>query len=112
MTVRTTTSTVRVVRRLPRPLPGDVALAVACAAIEVSSAALHAHESSGPRVTVLSTVLLIAAAVPLAWRRHAPIAVIIATGGLHAVYGIAPYPDPFLPLAPLIAFATVIELAS
>ncbi|HEY7136665.1 MAG TPA: histidine kinase [Acidimicrobiia bacterium] len=90
----------------------DVLIAAACAVVELSSAALNAQESGSPQLTVFRALLLVATCMPLVARRRAPITVLSVTGALSLVYGIAPYPDPVLPLALLVALFTVAERAS
>ena len=98
-------------RQAPRdrsvPLVVDGALALAVAVAQVVGAAVDARGSAEPRLTVGALILLVLAALPLAGRRVQPVAVLVVVGLLTAVYGVRPYPDPFLQLPLLIALATV-----
>jgi signal transduction histidine kinase len=68
------------------------------------------HNLPSPWAIVL--VLLIN--LPLALRRRHPLAIVAVVGGAAAVYGIAPYPDLVVPIAPgaLVGFYTTISLCS
>ena len=60
-------------------------------------------------MTVAAAVVLAAGSLPLCWRRTHPLAVWFAVGAVAAVYGIADWPDPLLPFAPLLALVSVFE---
>jgi signal transduction histidine kinase len=68
------------------------------------------HNLPSPWAIVL--VLLIN--LPLALRRRQPLAIAAVVGTAALVYGIAPYPDPVVPIAPgaLVGFYTTISLCS
>jgi signal transduction histidine kinase len=99
-------------RRTATTFTTDVVIAVGCAVVELTSAALTAQESGEPQLTVFRGLLLVASCAPLVARRRAPLTVLTITGLLSLAYGIAPYPDPVLPLALLVALFTVAERAS
>jgi signal transduction histidine kinase len=68
------------------------------------------HNLPSPWAIVL--VLLIN--LPLALRRRHPLGIVAVVGGASAIYGIAPYPDLVMPIAPgaLVGFYTTISLCS
>jgi len=82
----------------------DPCIALSLAAIEISSAALVARESSEPRLTVTAVVLLLVETLPIVWVRRAPIPVLVVSGAAAGVFGVLDYPDPFLHLGVLVAF--------
>lgn len=101
--------TVPIVASSRQTVAADALVALVSAILEVTSAVVVAGNRDEPAMTAAAGALLVATTVPLVWRRRSPLAVLAAAGLLHAAYGIAPYPDPFLPLAPLVALYTVVE---
>jgi signal transduction histidine kinase len=87
----------------------DGLVAAAVAALDVGQAAVAGVSPGQPRLTGLGVLLLLAQAVPLVWRRRAPLAVWVVTGVAAAGYGIGDYPDRLLPLGPLVALYTVLQ---
>jgi signal transduction histidine kinase len=72
----------------------------------------NGHEHNLPSPWAILLVLLIN--LPLALRRRHPLAIVAVVGSAAAVYGIAPYPDLVVPVAPgaLVGFYTTISLCS
>ncbi len=85
----------------------DIGVAAAAAVVMIVSTLLD-RQAGEHRLTLVAAGLLVAEAVPLVWRRQAPVTVLVVTGIAAAAFGIAPYPDPLLHLGLLVALYTVI----
>ncbi len=96
--------------RRPSPIATDTLLAAAIAAIQITSAALVSRKLGEQTLTPTAVALLLGQAVPLVWRRRAPVPVWAITSVAAAAFGIRDYPDPFLPLGPLVALHAVVVL--
>jgi signal transduction histidine kinase len=97
------------VKRIVPPLP-DAAVALAIVLVEVGGAALTSRERGEPGVTPVAILLLLLQSLPVAWARRAPVPVWAITAAAALVYGIRDYPDPFLPLGPIVALFVVVAL--
>jgi signal transduction histidine kinase len=93
-------------------LVADGALAAVVVALDIGQAVVAGVIPGEPRLTGLGVLLLLAQAVPLVWRRRAPLVVWVITGVAAAGYGIGDYPDRLLPLGPLVALYTVVQSRS
>ena len=89
------------------PLVVDGALAAVVAVVQVAGAAADAALDGEPRLTPTAIALLVVSAAPLVPRRVHPVAALCVTGSASALYGIRPYPDPFLQIPLLIILFTV-----
>ncbi len=89
------------------PTPFDVLIAVGALAVDLGGALITAHRHGEARLSALGVCYLVAAAVPLVWRRRWPIAIAALVGVASAAYGIAELPDPPVQVAMLIALFTV-----
>ncbi|MGH9209888.1 MAG: sensor histidine kinase [Acidimicrobiales bacterium] len=92
-------------RRLPDALV-DGLLAALLLVITLVTVAVQG-DLEDQSLTALGFVLLVAQAVPLIWRRRAPLVVVAVSGAAAIAYGIAEQPDPAVMFAPLLAFYTV-----
>src|SRR5690349_6888847 len=86
----------------------DVVLAAGVAAVDIGQAVVAGTMPGAAQLSVVGVLLLVGQSAPLIWRRQAPVAVWIVVGILAAAYGIGPYPDRLLPLAPLVALYAVL----
>ena len=114
MSARTTLSSVRAVGartddRHWRPSRADIAIATAAAVLAISSAAIIGANSDEPDLSLLAVVVLLVECIPLADRRRRPLLVWAVVGAASAVYGIADWPDPVVPIAAFISLAAVVE---
>ena len=92
-----------------RDLLADGVLAAVVAAVDAGQAIVAGFTPGEPRLSKVGVLLLLGQAVPLAWRRRAPLVVWVITGVAAAGYGIGDYPDRLLPLGPLVALYTVLQ---
>ena len=81
---------------------GAFAAALACAALAELFFGMPAHERSW-----VAGILLVAENAVLVGRRLHPVAVWVVTGVLISVYGLGPYPDPWLHYGPMVALYSV-----
>ena len=88
-------------------LDGWIALGVTV--FTVSGAAIVGASQEEPNLTLGAAAVLAAQALPVGWRRRSPVAVWVAVVLAAAAYGLGPWPDPLLPLGPMVALATVVE---
>ena len=79
-------------------------------AVDLGGALITAQRDGEPGLSALGVVYLVAAAVPLIWRRRWPVAVCAAVGLATAAFGIAELPDPPVQVALLVALFTVAAL--
>jgi signal transduction histidine kinase len=91
---------------------GDVVIGVVLLAIQLSGALLLGARGNEPNLTVYGLLLLVAQTLPVIWRRRYPLLVCAFTGVATMIFGIARQPDALLPLGPLVALATVVDLCS
>jgi signal transduction histidine kinase len=87
----------------------DAVLALVAFGISVSTAAASSTEEGEPSLTVMAVVVLAVETLGLAFARRAPVVVWVVTGVAAAVYGAREWPDPLVPLGPLLALAFVFE---
>jgi signal transduction histidine kinase len=90
----------------------DVLVALVAFGVSLTSAAASSTEEGEPSLTVMAVVVLAAGTLVLAFARRAPVLVWLATGVSAAVYGAREWPDPLVPLGPLLALAFVFELCT
>lgn len=88
----------------------DGAIAIGVAVFSLSGALIVGAAADEPDLRLVGAALLLGQAAPLWWRRRAPVAVWLVVGVAAAAYGMGPWPDPLLPLGPMVALATVVEL--
>jgi signal transduction histidine kinase len=96
-------------RGVSSPFVQDVALATVLAAVEVVSVALSDEGSPTPAA---GYALIVASAVPLLWRRRAPLAVWAVVVVATVAYALEPWPDPALYATALVAVYSVAAHAS
>src|SRR2546421_4096001 len=83
----------------------DVGLALAVAAVQTAGTVLAAHHQADRRAfDVLAVMLLIAGPVMLAFRRRAPVAVLVGVFGVTLAYDVVGYPRGPIFLALIVAF--------
>lgn len=74
------------------PTAGDLALAGIFLAIDLTVAALEPPQAAGPSPAV-TVIVLLAASVPLAWRRSYPVTVLALTFGALLTHEVLGYPE-------------------
>jgi len=87
----------------------DVWIALAAFLIAAFTAALNATRDGEDPFTFLALATLVAQSVPLLWRRRHPVLVWVAVGFFAAMYGIAHWSDPILPIPAFVALSAVFE---
>ncbi|HTH06873.1 MAG TPA: histidine kinase dimerization/phosphoacceptor domain-containing protein, partial [Ilumatobacteraceae bacterium] len=96
-------------RRMGRVERSDIWIAAAALLVAVFTAALNATREGEDPFTVLAAATLVAQSVPLLWRRLHPVLVWVAVGIFAAIYGIAQWSDPILPVPAFVALSAVFE---
>ncbi|MCP2169057.1 sensor histidine kinase [Goodfellowiella coeruleoviolacea] len=98
--------------RAPLPRRGDALLAAAAGALVagITTAAARWQPDARP-LDLLGYGLLLATALPLAWRRRFPRSVLLLTAALTVAYYLGPYPGGPLLVVPTIALFTLAVLA-
>jgi signal transduction histidine kinase len=89
--------------------PSDVIVAVAAFVVAASTAALTATQHGEDPFTALAALTLAGQSLPLLVRRRHPVAVWFAVGAMAAVYGLADWADPVLPVPAMVALAALFE---
>lgn len=92
-----------------RPERADAAIAVLAFVFMVTGAAVLGAAGDEPDLTATAVGVLAVQSAPLAYRRRWPLIVWPVTGIASAVYGVAEWPDPLLPLGALLGLAAVVE---
>ena len=87
----------------------DVIVASAAFAVAASTAALAATQHGEDPFTLAAAATLAAQSLPLLVRRRHPVAVWFAVGAMLAVYGLANWSDPVLPVPAMVALASLFE---
>ena len=77
--------------------------------VAASTAALTAAQHGEDPFTVAAAATLAAQSLPLLVRRRHPVAVWFAVGAMLAVYGLANWSDPVLPVPAMVALASLFE---
>ena len=87
----------------------DVAVAAAAFVIAATTAGLAAMRDGEDPFTLAAAATLAAQSLLLLWRRRHPVLVWSAVGVFAAVYGIADWADPILPIPAFVALVAVFE---
>ena len=87
----------------------DVIVASAAFVVAASTAALTAAQYGEDPFTIAAAATLAAQSLPLLVRRRHPVAVWFAVGAMLAVYGLANWSDPVLPVPAMVALASLFE---
>jgi signal transduction histidine kinase len=87
----------------------DVAVAAAAFVIAATTAGLAAMRDGEDPFTLAAAATLAAQSLLLLWRRRHPVLVWSAVGVFAAVYGIADWADPILPIPAFVALIAVFE---
>jgi signal transduction histidine kinase len=90
----------------------DAIVALIAFGISLTSAAASSTQDGEPSLTVMAVVVLAVGTLVLAFARQAPVLVWLLAGVAAAVYGAQEWPDPLVPLGPLLALAFVFELCA
>ena len=87
----------------------DLAVAAAAFVTAATTAGLAAMRDGEDPFTLAAAATLAAQSVPLLWRRQHPVLVWSAVGLFAALYGIADWADPILPIPAFVALIAVFE---
>lgn len=94
--------------RVPRHR-ADEWIAAVVTLFTLSGAAIVGAAADEPDLGPLPALILLGQVVPLVWRRRSPVTVWALTSVAAGVYGLGHWPDPLVPLGPIVALATVVE---
>ena len=87
----------------------DVWIAAVAFLVAAFTAALNAMREGEDPFPLAAAATLVAQSVPLVWRRRHPVVVWVVVGVFVAIYGIAEWADPILPIPAFVALSSVFE---